>query len=361
MYVYTTRNELIERLVADGHEVVVASQIHLLRNELEALGCRLVDVETDRHGTNPFSDLGLLMRFRSILKDEKPDVVLTFNIKPDTYGGIACRLTKTRYISNITGLGMALAYPGFMQKIAINLYKTGLAGVDCVFFQNEENRQFFIDRRILKENVRTKLIPGSGVSLKQHQAVPYPDETNGIHFLFIARIMQEKGIDLYLDAAKRIHEKHENTFFHICGRCDDKKYVGLLKNASQTGYISYHEEQEDMNPFFDMAHCIVHPSYYPEGMSNVLLEAAAHCRPVITTDQPGCIETVDDGKSGFVIPVKNEEALVEALEKFIAMSWEQKRAMGLAGRAKMEKEFDRQIVVNAYVEEIERISNLSGN
>ena len=106
-----------------------------------------------------------------------------------------------------------------------------------------------------------------------------------------------------------------------------------------------------------MAHCIVHPSYYPEGMSNVLLEAAAHCRPIIATDRAGCRETVDDGKSGFVIPIKNEDALVDALEKFLAMTWEQKREMGLAGRAKIEKEFDRQIVVNAYVEEIERFCN----
>ena len=143
--------------------------------------------------------------------------------------------------------------------------------------------------------------------------------------------------------------------FHICGYCDDKRYLDLLKETEIDGYISYHGEQKNMLPFFAMANCIVHPSYYPEGMSYVLLEAAAHCRPIITTNRPGCRETVDDGKTGFIIPTKNEDALVDAIEKFLEMSWQQQCDMGLAGRKKIEREFDRQIVVDAYMEEIERI------
>lgn len=233
--------------------------------------------------------------------------------------------------------------------------KIGVAGAECIFFQNEENKQFFETHRMIRKGTRTKLLPGSGVSLKMHKAMPYPAEDGQINFLFIARIMKEKGIDLYLGAAKRIYEKHKNVMFHICGLCDDEKYNGLLKEAEKDGYILYHGEQKNMIPFFEMAHCIVHPSYYPEGMSNVLLEAAAHCRPIITTDRSGCRETVEDGKTGFVIPIKDEDALAEALERFLAMSWEQKRNMGLAGRAKIEREFDRQIVVQLYEEEVERV------
>lgn len=354
-YTYNLRNEIIERLAADGHDVVVASQPLLLQDELKALGCRLVDIETNRHGTNPLSDLSLLMKFKKILSVEKPDVVLTYNIKPNAYGGIACRMTKTHYIPNITGLGTAVEYPGLMQKISTKLYKAGVAGADCVFFQNEENKEFFVEHHMLKQGARTRLLPGSGVSLKIHKAMEYPADKEKINFLFIARVMKEKGIDLYLGAAKRIYANHKNVMFHICGQCDDEKYLGLLKEAEKSGYITYHGEQKDMVPFFEMAHCIVHPSYYPEGMSNVLLEAAAHCRPIIATDRAGCRETVDDGKSGFVIPIKNEDALVEALERFLVMTWEQRRDMGFTGRTKIEREYDRQIVVKAYVEEIERI------
>lgn len=354
-YTYNLRNEVLESLVNDGHEVVVASKPLLLQDELKTIGCRLIDLETNRHGTSPISDLGLLLRCRRILKSEKPDLVLTYNIKPNAYGGMACRMTKSRYMANITGLGTALEYPGLMQKITSRLYKLGVAGADCVFFQNAENEQFFETHHMLRKGTHTRLLPGSGVSLKLHKAMPYPEESDRIHFLFIARIMQQKGIDLYLGAAKRIFETHKNVMFHICGLCDDAKYDGFLKEAQRDGYILYHGEQKDMIPFFEQAHCIVHPSYYPEGMSNVLLEAAAHCRPIITTDRSGCRETVEDGKTGFVIPIRDEDALVDALEKFLQMSWEQKRDMGLAGRAKIEREFDRQLVVKAYKEEIERI------
>lgn len=353
-YTYNLRDEMIRRLVEDGNDVAVACQPLLRQAELRELGARLISLETNRHGKNPLSDLGLLARFRKVIRVERPDVVLTYNIKPNVYGGMACRMTGTPYIVNITGLGTAVEHPGFLQNITVRLYKAGVAGAACVFFQNEENRRFFRERRMLRKNARQRLLPGSGVSLRQHRAMPYPPKDGKIHFLFVARVMAEKGIDLYLSAAGRIHEKHPEAMFHICGRCDDEKYEGLLREAGKAGFIIYHGEQKDMAPFFEMAHCIVHPSYYPEGMSNVLLEAAAHCRPIIAADRAGCRETVNDGETGILIPIKNEDALVNALEQFLAMPWDRRRDMGLAGRAKVEREFDRQIVVKAYTEEIER-------
>ena len=358
-YTYNLRNELIERMIEDGCEVVIASQPLLLQDKLKQMGVRLIDINTNRHSANPISDILLLKKYLKILKLEKPDIALTYNIKPNVYGGIACRITKTNYIPNITGLGTAVEYPGIMQKITKRLYKVGIAGADCVMFQNDENKQFFIDHHMMPKHSRIRLLPGSGVSLKVHQLIEYPPDGEKINFLFIARVMAEKGIDLFLNAAKRIYKKHNNTMFHICGRCDDAKYKGLLEKLSIEGYITYHGEQEDMVPYFEMAHCIVHPSYYPEGMSNVLLEAAAHGRPIIATDRAGCRETVDDRKSGFIIPIKNEDALVEALEVFLKMSWEDRKNLGLAGREKVEREFDRQYVVNAYMEEIDLISSES--
>ena len=182
-YTYNLRNEIIERLASDGHEVVVASQPLLLQNELKSLGCRLVNIETNRHGTNPLSDFGLLMKFRQVLSDERPDVVLTYNIKPNAYGGIACRMTKTHYIPNITGLGTAVVYPGLLQKISTKLYKVGVAGADCIMFQNEENRHFFIDHHMMPKKARARLLPGSGVSLKVHKAMEYPADIGVINSL----------------------------------------------------------------------------------------------------------------------------------------------------------------------------------
>lgn len=354
-YTYNLRNEILEKLIAEGHEIVVASKLLLHQEELKTLGCRLISIETNRHGTNPISDFALLLRYRNLLISEKPDVVLSYNIKPNAYGGIACRMTRTHYLPNITGLGTALEYPGFMQMITSMLYRVGVAKADCIFFQNEENRSFFETHHMLPDDAKTSILPGSGVNLNAHRTAPYPNSDGKIRFLFIARVMREKGIDLYLAAAKRICEAHGNAEFHVCGQCDDKNYLDRLEDAEKAGYIVYHGEQKDMVPFYDAAHCIVHPSYYPEGMSNVLLEAAAHGRPIITTDRAGCRETVEDGKSGFIIPIKDEDALTDALERFLKMSWEQKRDMGLAGRAKIEREFDREIVVEKYLDEIGKV------
>ena len=164
--------------------------------------------------------------------------------------------------------------------------------------------------------------------------------------------MKEKGIDLYLDAAKAIGEKYDNVRFHICGRCDDESYIDVLRRAEQTGKVQYHGEQKNMRAFVEMADCIVHPSYYPEGMSNVLLEGAAGARPLIATDRSGCREIVEDGVTGYVVPCRQLQPLVDAIESFLALSREAREAMGKAGRAKVEREFDRQIVVDAYMKEL---------
>lgn len=353
-YTYNLRREIIEKLIQDGHQVYVVSKFLKFKEELEGMGCQLINIDSGRHGTNPISDVTLMLKYWKILKQERPDAVLSYNIKPNVYGGMACRLTGIKYLPNITGLGTAVEYPGKMQKLTTFLYKMGVAGASCIFFQNEENRQFFYEHNMIKKDMRTKLLPGSGVSLEKHQLIEYPRDTEVINFLFVARVMKEKGIDLYLSAAKRVYEKYHNVMFHICGQCDDEKYIQILDKAQRNNYIKYHGEQKDICSFFTMAHCVVHPSYYPEGMSNVLLEAAAHGRPIIATNRSGCRETVNDGNSGFVIPIKDEDALVEAIENFLNLSNAQKREMGLEGRKKMETEFDRNLVVKEYIQEIQR-------
>ena len=352
-FTYNLRREVLERLIRDGHRVTVMCQVLDFQGELEEMGCEIIDAATPRRGTSPLADIQLFRQYYHQLKKLRPDIVLSNNIKPNAYGGMACRLLGIRYMPNITGLGTAVEIPGKLQMLTTRLYKWGVAGAECVFFQNSENEQFFRERKMLSKKSRTVLLPGSGVSLEKHKAKPYtPSET--VNFLYIARVMKEKGIDLYLACAKAIHERYPNTLFHICGMCDDPAYLDILKQAEEAGYIKYHGQQKDMVPFFTMAHCIVHPSYYPEGMSNVLLEAAASARPIVATDRSGCRETVDDGKTGFVVPIKDEAALIAAVDKFMQMTWDERREMGLAGRRKMEKEFDRQIVVKMVVDEVQR-------
>lgn len=348
-FIYNLRREILTKLVAEGYQVTVLCQFRSHIDALEQIGCKLYDIPIGRRSTNPLSDFKLLWRFLRTLREIKPDVVFTNNIKPNVYAGMACRILEIKYIPNITGLGTPVENPGKLQFLATRLYKYGVAGADSIFFQNEENVRFFEQHHMMPKKANVCRLPGSGVNLQTHPPLPYVQD-DVVHFLFVARLLREKGIDLYLSAAKRIAAKHPDVVFHICGGCDDPKYLELVKEASQGGYIQYHGEQKDMRPYFQMAHCIVHPSYYPEGMSNVLLEAAASARPIIATDRSGCRETVDGGKTGWLIPIKDEEALVQALEDFLHLSWKERESLGRAGRLKMEQEFDRRIVVQTYLD-----------
>lgn len=350
-YTYNLRGALIEKLVELGYEVYIVAQILKFEKELKDMGGKVIDMSIGRHGKNPFSDLKLLKEYKRILKEINPTLVLSYNIKPNVYGGMACNKLKIRFMPNITGLGTALEYPGLMQKITAMLNKIGLKNAEVIFFQNEENREFFKKHNLISKNTTPILLPGSGVDLNRHVLLEYPND-DVIKFLFIARIMKDKGIDIYLETAKTTKEKYPNTEFHICGYCDDDKYNEILKEYEKNEIVIYHGEQKDMIPFFEMANCIVHPSYYPEGMSNVLLEAAAHGRPIICTDRSGCRETVTAGETGYIVPIKNTEKVIEAVEKIINMSNKERKQMGLNGRKKIEKEFDRNIVVDEYLQMI---------
>ena len=344
---YKFRKELLQELVKQ-YEVYISLPDGKFVSNLTNLGCKFINTPINRRGTNPITDLKLFLRYIKILKKINPDVVLTYTIKPNIYGGIACRLLKTPYISNITGLGTALENKGLLQKIIVHLYKIALKKAKCVFFQNNENKQFFIDNNISVGKGR--LIPGSGVNLEHFQVLDYP-ASDTIEFAFISRIMKEKGIEQYLEAAEYIKNKYPNTRFHICGFCEED-YQDILEEMQSKGIIVYQGVLDDVREILKITHCTVHPTYYPEGMSNVLLESAACGRPIITTNRSGCREIVDDGVNGCLVKPKDTLELIRRIEQFIALDFEEKRRMGLAGRKKVEKEFNRQIVVDAYLEEI---------
>ena len=347
-FAWNLRKEILEEFVNNGWETTLLAHVLDFRDEFEKLGVRLINVSIDRRGTNPLSDLKLFYEYIKILKRERPDIVFTNNTKPNIYAGMACQLLGIKYIANITGLGTAVENPGKLQIPSIILYRRGVRKANTLFFQNSDNQRFFHRHHMIPVETREVLLPGSGVNIDTHPILPWTDES--VHFLYAARIMKEKGIDYFLAAAREYAQ--ENVVFDICGQCDDPKYASILKTETS---VSYHGLQRDMLPFYQKCSCFLYPSYYPEGMSNVLLEAASCGRPVIAADRPGCRETVEDGISGFLVPIKNEEAVLSAVDRVLKMTVDERKKMGLAGRAKIEREFDRKIVVDAYLDEVERI------
>ena len=233
---------------------------------------------------NPIADIKLLFCYHRLIRHVKPDIVLSYTIKPNLYGGLAAALCGVPQLANITGLGAAVEYPSMLQKITIMLYKICLRKTRLVFFQNAANLRFCLDNKMVKG--RTQLIPGSGVNLEYHSLKPYPSPDEPVRFLFISRIRVEKGIEEYLATAEAIRKDFPQTEFHIIGGCEGD-YEKRLKLLADKGTVIYHGQQSDVRPYIERASCLIHPSFYPEGMSNVLLEACAAGRPVITTDRPG--------------------------------------------------------------------------
>ncbi len=346
--IYNFRLELVEKLLNEGYEVIISSPYGERIDDLCKMGAKFVETKIERHGMNPFADLKLIVDYYNLIKKEKPDMVLTYTIKPNIYGGIAAGVCNVRYVANITGLGTAVEHKGFLQIITTNLYRVAFRKIQCLFFQNDENKEFF--EKKVSNRYNTKLLPGSGVNLERFQLLDYPSEET-VEFIFISRIMKEKGIEQYLEMAKYIRGKYQNTRFHICGFCEED-YEEELRELQNKGVIIYHGMVRNVNEYIEKTHCTIHPSFYPEGMSNVCLESAACGRPVITTDRSGCRETVDDGKTGYIVKQKDTQDLIDKVEKFISLSYEEKKQMGLNARAKMEKEFSREIVVEEYMREI---------
>ena len=219
------------------------------------------------------------------------------------------------------------------------------------FFQNKQNLRFFEENSVKIKNKR--LIPGSGVNLYEYVLLDYPND-NMVNFLYLSRVVKEKGIDQYLEAASAIRKKYPNTRFHICGFCEDE-YKDKMHRLTENGDVVYHGMISDTKGMLKSIHCTIHPSFYPEGMSNVLLESCACGRPVITTRNVGCQEVVDEGKNGYLVDSQNSDELIKAIDKFMQLTFEEKKQMGLAGRKKVEKEFDRQIVVEAYLKEVDKV------
>ena len=347
-WTYKLRGEVLSALVRAGYRVIVAVGYGPEVERLKEMGCEHVNIPYNRRSINPLKEVKLFWAYRILIHRVKPDAVLTYTIKPNLYGAYLCRKNMIPCLINITGLGSALEKPGLTLKFFLRLYRYVFKDVYKVFLQNIYNRDLFVEKGIVHGN--DVLLPGSGVNLEFYQPFAYPS-SNTIEFVFIARILKAKGIEDYLEAAHQIRGKYPQTRFHICGFCD-QGYMGMIENYVNKGDVIYHGMVDDTRDIFKTTHCTVLPSWYSEGMNNVLLESAACARPIITTNRPGCGEIVDDGVNGYVVKPQDTVDLIRVMEKFILLPHQQKIEMGLAGRRKVEQHFDRKIVVEKYLEAI---------
>lgn len=345
------RQELINMLLEENYEVYLALPPSKDNIFFSRLGCHIIDISIDRRGTNPLSDLKLLYDYTKAIKKIQPDLILTYTIKPNTYGGIAARLHKKSVIHTVTGLGSVYIRDMWQSKIAATLNKFAFEKAETIVFLNEHNREFYRTQKIIDKSNHTMVVAGSGVNLEKFKYSPenshYP-----ITFTFIGRVLKDKGIDEYLIAAKNIVNKHRDISFEVVGFIDEEKYEKLLVEYEKNGIIKYLGKREDIASIIANSSCIVLPSY-GEGRGTVLQEGAAIGRPLITTNSYGCRENVDDGYNGFLCKVGNANSLELAMEKFINLSSSERLLMGKRSREKAEKEFDRKQVVNGYFNEIE--------
>lgn len=350
---YDFRNELVLKLLEE-YEVHVSLPDAYEVPELEREGCCIHHTPIDRRGINPLKDMILIRAYRKLLKELRPSMVLTYTIKPNIYGNLCCRMMKIPYIANITGLGSVFENGGMLQKLVVFLYKVALKKATCIFFQNEQNKKRFEENGILKS--RTRLVSGSGVNLDRHSFEEYPTIDKEICLTYVGRIMKEKGIEELLYASKRVKEEYPDVRFRLIGNYEDD-YKDIVAEYVNTGIVTLTEYQKDIHPYYKEASGVLMPSYH-EGMSNVILEASATGRPVLASNIPGCKEGFEDGVTGIGFEARSKEALYDAIVRFLKLSHEERMQMGKNAREKMKREFDRQMVVQAYMEEIESVCKL---
>lgn len=361
---YQFRTELIRTLLKDN-EVILSMPFVGHEEDFMEMGCKCIETQLDRRGINPITDFKLLQFYYKIISDEKPDKVITYSIKPNVYAGFVCTIKRIPYYANVQGLGTAFQKKGLAQFAGF-LYRTAFRKVRAVFFENQVNAQEFLDRRLV-DGQKVVVLNGAGVNLEHYAYKPHPkreykdgDAQAGssrnvreFHFLYLGRIMKEKGVDELFTAMRRLHAEYgERVILDIVGFFEEE-YKDTIAGLEKDGIAVFYGFQKETRPYFEASDCVVLPSYH-EGMSNVLLEASAMGRPVITSDIPGCREAVEDGKSGYLCEVKNADLLYEKMKLMVDKSVDELEEMGRCARKRMEEMFDKEKVVEQTVGIISR-------
>ncbi len=352
---YTMREGLMLALLAHGCEVHILAHTNTFVSQVEKMGLKVHNVGSGN--MNPFRVARYIFNLRKTLKKINPDVCLTFSIRPAIWGNLITRQLHIPTITNITGVGPLFTSKNIVYRTARSMYRNALSKTKKVFFQNADDMNLFLERNFVNPAI-AETVPGSGVDYNKFKPiVSKGKEHETFIFLFIGRLIKDKGIFEYFEAAKRIRKKYPHTRFHIIGpfwtQTLKKNTIthSQLQNWIDEGIIDYLGEKKDVRKFIAEADCIVLPSYR-EGTSNILLEAASMEKPVVTTNTTGCKEIVEDGITGLLCRVKDEKDLAAKMEMMIMLSEEERINMGKKARQKIIKEYDKQIVVNAYLKAI---------
>lgn len=358
--IYCFRKEVIETLIDEGYQILIScpyGEKFELMADMEFL---YDDLFIDRRGTNIIVDFKLFLHYLKIFVKYKPAVVLAYTAKPNVYGSIAAHLLRIPVINNITGFGSVINESGWKKQFIMALFKLAYRRSACVMLQNSTNLKMAVRNRMVKG--KRMLIPGSGVNTSRYPLQPYPDGGNGkegetVIFNYMGRILHDKGVDDYIEAARRIKENYPRTEFNMLGFIEptENHYEKELKELEAQGIVRYLGNHKDVKPFIARSHALIHPSIYGEGMSNALLENASSGRPVITTNNPGCRETLKDHVTGYIYQGGNVEELVEKIEMFLKLDNESRKIMGEKGRKRAIRHFSRDIVVDAYLDAIREI------
>ena len=352
------RMPLVQSFLAAGHRVTVLAPHDDAVAALQAAGCDVQALQMDVKGLNPVRDLGLALRLRRHFRAARPDVILGFTIKNNLFGALAAKTLGIPFIPNVTGLGTAFLSGGLLQAVAETLYRRAFAGLPVVFFQNEDDRALFVQRRLVRAD-QARLLPGSGIDLAHFSAAPWPAPTGETVFLMIARLLRDKGVLEYVEAARKVKARHPEARFQLLGpiAAENRSAIAAetLNEWVAEGVIDYLGSTEDVRPMIAAAQCVVLPSYR-EGAPRTLIEAAALARPLIATDVPGCRAVVQRDRSGFLCAPRDARSLADAIERFLALPTDARMAMGQEAREHMERDYDQKLVVAAYREAIAQLT-----
>lgn len=353
-YIYMFRMNLIKHLQERDFKVIAIAPYDEYSSKLEEQGIEYIPISMNNKSTNPKDDIKLIYDLYSIYKAFSPDCILHFTIKPNIYGSMAAQLLQIPVINNITGLGTVFLKDSIIQRITKVLYKFAFMKVEKVFFQNNDDKDFFIVNNLVHNN-KVDLLPGSGVDTNKFAPRKKTNKTSEVVFLLIARVIRDKGILEYVDAAKNIKEKYVDVKFQLLGQLGaiNKSAIGQdeVEHWQKENIITYLGSTDDVRDSIANADCIVLPSYR-EGTSKTLLEAASMGKPIITTDVPGCNNVVNDGENGYLCRVKDATDLANKIEMMIKLSSEKREIMGDNGRVKMVNEFKEEIVIRKYLDAI---------
>ena len=358
------RSGLIAALVSRGFDVVAVAPDDEYRDRLRELGCRYVPLNMDNQGTHPVKDALLLWRYVVVLLRLRPAVVLSYTVKPNIYASLAARLVGVTVINNVSGLGTAFLRGGWLGGVVCSLYRVALRRSHRVFFQNDEDRQVFIEKRLVAP-ARTGLLPGSGIDLVHFSPLAFDGSSlrngAGLVFLMVARLLWDKGVLEFVEAARRVKALFPESRFQLLGFLDVKNQTAVGRSDVEAwvkeGVVEYLGTTDDVRPFLADADCVVLPSYR-EGTPRSLLEAAAMGRPLLATDVPGCREVVIDGVNGLLCRLRDSVDLAEKMMQMITMPMSALLQMGQESRRLAEMRFDEQIVIRKYLEAIDEVTGL---